>query len=76
MGEEKLKSAPLRKVIDRDVWVEIGENEDGVKVRAPRWKLECSHLVRPPTDLYGDRFPNRMRCGECQKDAIATGGVQ
>lgn len=64
-----LRSAPLRKVVDRAESEDVSRDDDPMPV--PRWKLECGHLVSPPVDIHGERFPARMRCGQCQAEAAA-----
>lgn len=75
-GEAKrigLRNAPLRAVVSTEEFTNLGLDDDGMMVRAPRWKLECGHLVSPPVDMYGERFPDRMRCGPCRQSKFCDG---
>ena len=61
-----LRSAPLRTVTERGFMVNVSSKPEEYEMNIPQWRLECGHLVSPPSDIYGERFPSRMRCGECQ----------
>lgn len=59
---------PLRKVVETGVMVDVSVKPDEYKMEVPHWKLECGHLVNPPSDIYGERYPARMRCRKCAKE--------
>lgn len=56
----KTPKTKLRKVID---WGGIS-----IKNRVlPVWYelLECGHLIRTPTDIFGETYAERRRCRKC-----------
>lgn len=65
---------PLRKVTEVGVMVDISSKPDQYKMEVPKWKLECGHLVSPPSDMYGDRYPARMRCRQCATESTEQKG--
>jgi hypothetical protein len=67
-----LRKAPLRAVIERNVLVDVSPKPAEYAMNIPKWKLECGHFVSPPQDIYGERFPSRMRCGECLSESRCT----
>ena len=54
---------PLRKVVDEAADKEIKIGDSTYHVTSV--ELECGHLVRPPEDIIGRRYPQRMRCRKC-----------
>lgn len=60
------RTYPLRRVVDEAATKEVA----GYTVRC--WELKCGHKVRPPKDLIGPRYPSRMRCAQCAKEAAKT----
>lgn len=64
-----LRSAPLRQVVETGVVVNVSTKLGEYEMNVLKWKLECGHLVSPPQDIYGERFPEKMRCGECRNAA-------
>lgn len=61
---EEKTTRPLRKVVGHNESEDVSQTP-GLPMVVPRWKLECGHLVSPPQDIYGERFPERMRCRAC-----------
>ncbi len=63
---------PLRRVVDDFAKKEIVAGGSTYWVDAV--KLECGHLVRPPRDIIGRRYPERMRCRACWLEEQGGGG--
>lgn len=53
------RTYPLRRVVDHDAL------RDFKGTAIPAVKLECGHLLSPPEDRSGRRYPARMRCRFC-----------
>lgn len=63
---------PLRRVIE-DVWVEVPPLlPAGSPFKVRRQKLECGHLIGIPTDMLGERYPERRRCGKCYSESLSA----
>ena len=56
---------PLRLVVD-DFWQE--EKFETFTLRRHVERLECGHIIRVRTDIYGEFYSARRRCGECKKE--------
>lgn len=57
---------PLRRVVNHDA-TRMFEG-----IRIPAVELECGHLLAPPEDRSGRRYPERMRCRMCSAAIAAS----
>lgn len=69
-GEAAARSPKLKWPLRAVVGGKHVEVVPGVEVW--RDELECGHLIRIATDMIGERYPARRRCGECYREAQAA----
>lgn len=51
---------PLRKVVGgKDIPIGIRD------LTIFKFELECGHLASQPHDIYGNYYPNKIRCAQC-----------
>ena len=64
----------LKRVTAKNVMVDVSPRPTEYEMEVPYWQLECGHFVTPPSDIFGERFPKRMHCRECEASANSEKG--
>lgn len=63
------RKGPLRKVISESTqYIQVGSRDVPQNVE----HLECGHIQRVPTDMYGEYYAERRRCRQCYRDRAQT----